>query len=141
MEHPTQNPTDKQDGKDANRPLHHFLVAAMVLFVANEAAVSVPVNAVILTEDRDLKVAEIAKAQQSAAAQFMQKMAGVMEPTEITIQDIIILGITHLGHYGPVDFQNLPQGAGLADQAAAVVKAAKEGSKSNLKAVPSKGQQ
>ena len=61
MEHPTQNPTDKQDGKDANRPLHHFLVAAMVLFVANEAAVSVPVNAVILTEDRDLKVAEIAK--------------------------------------------------------------------------------
>lgn len=87
---------------------HHYLITGEIVFKARdmETVNGMRANGILLTENTNIGVAAIGKAQQVIQMNFFQKMN---DPTLIVI-DVIILGMTYLGHMTEEEFKRVPPG-------------------------------
>lgn len=97
------------------KALPHFLVSATILFTAPDQPVAmVPLNCVIVQEDKVHPVQSIAKMQQSAQFQFQQRY----QDGTLTVTDVIINSFMYLGDFTQEDFHKAPEGMTLQEQQA-----------------------
>jgi hypothetical protein len=90
---------------------HYFLIAGVVMFTSAPEDVSesptlgsAPANAIVRHDDISFPVRKLAKAQLNLHTSFMQKIPAEALPG-ITIHDIVITNITHIGFMTEEEFQ------------------------------------
>lgn len=84
---------------------HHHLFALQIIFsVAEGPAGSVAINQLLTTDSSVITLKDIGRTQQSAQIAFAKKMedAGKYE-----VLDVVIMGISYLGHMAESEFHNL----------------------------------
>ena len=88
---------------------HHFLIAGNVLFQnkTSQELGSVPLNGVLITDRKDIPAASLSKAQQILQMRFFKNTDN---STEITVVDVVLQSITHLGEFTEEEFQATPAG-------------------------------
>ncbi len=87
---------------------HHYLIAGELVFKSPEMETvnGMRANGILLTDETNLGIAAIGKAQQVLQANFFQKM---QDPTLIII-DVIITGLIYIGFMTEEEFKRTPPG-------------------------------
>lgn len=77
------------------KAMHHWMVSAQVVFTNEEASDGgvVPVNAILLTEEKCVNAHALAQAQRSVTANLQERM----QDPNMGIVDIVFLGFSYLG--------------------------------------------
>lgn len=90
---------------------HHFLIAGELVFTqeGNDEVNAIRVNGVLLTDQTNLPVASLGKAQQVLQANFYERMKG----QKVDVVDVILINITYLGQMTQEEFYKNPEGMGL----------------------------
>lgn len=92
---------------DENVKHHHFLIAGNVVFQPKDGPVgATALNGVLIQDKLELPVASLGKCQQVLQYNFLTKM----EETDVEILDVVIMSITHLGHFTKEEFHQAPKG-------------------------------
>lgn len=79
------------------KKMHHWLIAAQVVFAnpqTPEDGGVITVNAMLLTPEQHVTVAELKRANQAVVANFYQKM----NDTSMKVIDVIFIGFNWIGH-------------------------------------------
>jgi hypothetical protein len=91
----------KQNDKNTDQKLHHWLFAAQVVFSnqapkpGQEPGGVVVLNGLLLTKDKQITVQDLARAQMAAISNFKQRM----KDETLEVVDVVFLsGFSHLGY-------------------------------------------
>lgn len=84
---------------------HYYLVAGHVVVEKDEHVQALPQNAMLITDEQKLGVHQIGKAQQALQVSLFKKLGDT-----INVVDVLIIGITHLGHMTSEEFNARPDG-------------------------------
>lgn len=103
----------KQSNKDTPIKHHHWLIAAQMVFAqvddqgvdVTEGAV-LNINAIMVTEEKQIGVRELANAQTNAIANLNERFKG----TKLRIIDVVILNLSHLGFMSREEYAANPAG-------------------------------
>jgi hypothetical protein len=104
---------------------HYFLFAGKIIFVAEgeDDIGSAEVNSVVMSDDGNLPIALLGRAQQTLQMQFHEQ---ANDPTKLKIINVVITAIMPLGKFTPSEFNALPPGMKVQEktpEAKAAVKA------------------
>lgn len=90
---------------------HHFLITGEIVFTekSSDEVNAIRVNGVLLTDQTNLPVASLGKAQQVLQANFHERMKG----QKIDVVDVILTNITYLGQMTQDEFYKNPEGMEL----------------------------
>ena len=91
-----------------NIAMHHNLITGEIVFRTSdsEQVNAIRVNGILLTENQNIGVHGLGKAQQVLQLNFFKKMD---DPT-LKVADVIILGMTYLGRMTEEEFKAVPEG-------------------------------
>lgn len=93
---------------------HYFLVAGQVIFHTNEGEHGqIMLNALVTNDARNFPARLIGRAQQALQMHFFKRMP---DPTKVTVDDVPIYSISHLGIMTEKDFHAAPEGMKLAEK-------------------------
>lgn len=89
---------------------HHYLITAEIIFQPKDQEMinAVRVNGVILIDDQNLTAAVLGKAQQIVQVNFHGRMQE--ESQNLTVVDVVLFGLTYLGHMTQEEFSKPPAG-------------------------------
>jgi hypothetical protein len=93
----------------ANNKLKHFhLVAGTILFHDPEAnaTTSIMLNCTIVTDEKNIPSKEIGRAQQTLQMLMFKKL----DDPKVEVMDVVIVGISYLGHMTDEYFLAPPEG-------------------------------
>lgn len=91
--------------------LHYYMVAGEIVFRTreDEPPNALRMNAVVMSKDGRIAVAQIGRAQQALQFQFFKRM----NDPSLTVVDVVILALMPLGLFTPEEFNATPQGTEL----------------------------
>lgn len=104
---------------------HFFLISGMVMFTIGEdpdtaQISSIPTNALVRHDDTNFPAAKLAKAQQNLHKSMLMKMPEEARAL-ITVRDVVVQSVSHLGHMTEEEFQAAPEGTVLVETPAEVL--------------------
>lgn len=87
---------------------HYFLLAGEIIFTKKDdlTPYSSRLNTVLISEDSRIPVAMLGRAQQTLQVQFFKDMGD----SELTVINVVILAVQHLGQFTNADFHAPPVG-------------------------------
>ena len=109
-------------GNEAQKK-HHHLIAGTIMFRNKDSndIGSVVLNGVLLTDTKEVPIASLGKAQQILQFNFHRN---AQNDGSITVLDVIILNIVHLGLFTEEEFKAVPEGTTLQEVKVALQEAA-----------------
>lgn len=98
---------------------HFFLISGLVMFTIGEDAEtaqisSIPTNALVRHTDTNFPASKLAKAQQNLHKAMFMKMPEEARAV-ITVRDVVVQSVSHLGHMTEEEFQAPPEGMTLVE--------------------------
>lgn len=110
--------------KEENLKLHHHLITAEIVFTqkGQDQVAALRINGLLISEQQELPVRSLGKAQQIVQMNFHQRMQG----QEVEVVDVVIFNLTYLGEFTQEEFHKAPEGTKLAEKTGAVPAAANE---------------
>lgn len=87
---------------------HHFLIAGELVFLQKESEEvnGIRANGILITDDTNIGVSAIGKAQQVLQMNFFKKMGD----SSLTIVDVIVMNLMYLGFMTEEEFKKTPPG-------------------------------
>lgn len=109
---------------DANLKLHHHLVTAEIVFTqkGQDQIAALRINGLLVSEQKEIPVRSLGKAQQIVQMNFHQRMQG----QEVEVVDVVIFNLTYLGEFTQEEFHKAPEGTKLAEKTDAAPAAAND---------------
>lgn len=95
---------------------HYHLVVAEIVFKPNDqdSINAVRINGVIVDEQPQIPQRLLGKAQQIVQLNFHRKIEE--ESANVTILDVVLMNLIHLGHFTQEEFFKTPEGTKLAEK-------------------------
>lgn len=103
---------------------HYFLFTGLIVFKAEgvDDIGSAMVNSVVMSDDGNLPVQLLGRAQQTLQMQFHKQ---AQDPTKLAVINVAITAIMPLGKFTPSEFNALPPGVKLQEKDIAAQQAKK----------------
>lgn len=104
---------DDSDPSTADPQFHFWLVAGQVVFTnGSDEIQSLPVTSTFATDKQELGIYQLGKAQQALQQEMFRKL-GDTDVSQLTVVDVLLLALTHLGQMTPAQFTEMPAGVGV----------------------------
>lgn len=110
-----------------NDKYHHHLICAEIVFTHDDEGSfpnAIRTNGVLITQEREIPVASLGKAQQIVQMNFHQRM----QDEKIKVVDVVLMNFSYLGQFTKEEFHKTPEGVKLQEKV--------EPTKPTLTAVP-----
>lgn len=98
-----------------NDKYHHHLICAEIVFTHDDEGDipnAIRTNGVLITQDRNIPVASLGKAQQIVQLNFHQRM----KDEKIKVVDVVLMSFSYLGEFTKEEFHKVPEGTKLQEK-------------------------